>query len=93
MPAVLALAVINAVVWGAFIAIAPGSHFAWPGSYKFWWFDDVPWAVQIFSVVVPVLFAALHLKRVSGFKNGSIVVLAATLLAILPYAACSGGGV
>ena len=93
MRAVLALAAINVVVWGAFLAIAPGSHFALPGSYKFWWFDDVPWAVLIVSVVVPVLFTTLHFKKFSGFKSGSIVVLAATLLAILPYAACSGGGV
>ncbi len=93
MRAVLALAVINAVVWGAFLAIAPGSHFALPRSYKFWWFDDVPWAVLIVSVVVPVLFTTLHFKKVRGVKSGSIVVLAATLLAIFPYAACSGGGV
>jgi hypothetical protein len=93
MRAVLSLAVINAVVWGAFIAFFPGTHFAWPGSYRFWWFDDVPWAVLIVSVVVPVLLATSHFKKVSGFKSGSIVVLTIILLGILPYAACSGGGV
>jgi len=93
MRAVLAFVVINAVVWGAFVAISPGPHFAWPGPYKFWWFDDVPWTVLIVSMVVPVLLATPRFRKVSGFKSGLIVVLTTTLLAILPYAAYSGGGV
>ena len=93
MRAILALATINSVVWGAFVAFAPGSHFALPGSYNYWWFDDVPWLVLIIAVFVPILLLALRLKGVGGFKSGSIVVLAVTLLAVLPYAACSGGGV
>ena len=93
MRAVLALATINAVVWAAFVAFAPGSHFALPGSYQYWWFDDIPWFILIVAAFVPILLMALNLKNVGAFKTGSIVVLAVTLLAVLPYAACSGGGV
>jgi hypothetical protein len=44
-------------------------------------------------VAVPALLGALHLEKVTGFKSWSIGVLTTMLLAILPYAACSGGGV
>ncbi len=93
MRTVLTLAIINAVVWVAFIALFPGSHFAWPNSYKFWLFDDVPWVVLTVSLVVSLLTGLPRFRNVGGLKLGLIVVEATTLLALLPYAAFSGGGI
>jgi len=93
MRTVLALAFANFVVWGTFLATFPGSHFSWPGSYKFWWFDDLPWAVLAPSVAVPVPLALSRYHAVRWLKVGLIVVTITTLLAFFPYMACSGGGV
>jgi len=93
MRAIFVLAILNIAVWGAFVAIAPGSHFALPGSYKFWWFDDVPWAVVIASVIVAILLTIPKFRGISGFKKVSVALLVGMLSGILPYVACSGGGI
>ncbi len=93
MRTILALSVSNIILWGLFVMVFPGEHFALPGSYEHWWFDDIPWAAMFIAIAVASLYSILRLGRIVGFKNGSIFVLGITLLAILPYAAFSGGGV
>ena len=85
MRTVLVLALVNALVWGASILLLPGSHFAWPGSYKFWWFDDVPWAALTLSAIATLAILSPRLKKTYGFKGGSIVILATASFAVLPY--------
>ncbi len=70
MRVAMTLAVTNVVVWGGFIAFAPGTHFAWPGSYKFWWFDDVPWAFLTAAMITFVILAIFRSRRENGPKNG-----------------------
>jgi hypothetical protein len=93
MRKVLVLATINAILWGALVAFAPGSHFARLSSYKFWWFDDAPWASLIVSVIVPVLMTPVHFRNSADFKRAAIIAEVILLLAIMPYLAMSGGGI
>jgi hypothetical protein len=93
MRAVLALAALNALSWGTFLAAFPGSHFAWPGSYPFWAYDDAPWVVLAISVVAPLALVASRLRAVPSLIGTAATVTIFTLLAFLPYVACSGGGV
>jgi hypothetical protein len=87
------LAVLNTAIWGAFIAILPGTHVAWPGSYKFWWFDDVPWAFLAISIAALFLATVSPLRRAKVLGGVLITMLTIALAAALPYAAFSGGGV
>ncbi len=89
----MTLAVINILAWGAVIAFSPGTHFAWPGSYRFWWFDDVPWASLTAVTIALVMLAIWHFRRNDEHKSGIAILLVITLAAILPYEAFSGGGV
>ena len=89
----MTLAVINLIVWGALIALLPGTHFAWPGAYKFWWFDDVPWTILTASTIAPVLLKVSPFGSDRRVKMGAAILLTITLVTALPYAACSGGGV
>ena len=94
MRTVLVLAALNAAIWGAFLAVSPGSHYsAWPGSYRSWWFDDIPWAALLVSVVAPVLLTLPRVRLVRWVKWGLVAITTATMIAFLPYAALSGGGV
>ena len=93
MRALLALTTLNVVAWGAFVAIFPGSHFAWPSSYKFWWFDDLPWCVMAAAIMAALLIVGLHLQQIRGVSRVMMAGLTITLLALLPYIALSGGGV
>jgi uncharacterized ion transporter superfamily protein YfcC len=89
----MALTVLNIVIWGAFIAFLPGSHFALPGAYRFWWFDDVPWAFLIFAVIALCLLKISPLGSAKVFSRVLIALLAIALATTLPYVALSGGGV
>jgi hypothetical protein len=91
--AVLLLAALNAVVWGAYLAFTPGSHFTPPSSYFGWWFDDLPWTVLFVSGALPALLVVSRLCDIGGLKACLIVSTSISLVAILPYAALSSGGV
>ncbi len=93
MRVVTILAVLNAAIWCSFLVFFPGSHFAWPGSYKFWWFDDVPWAALLITLIAPVCLIILPAKMGSTLKVGLVGLLIITLATVVPYAAFSGGGV
>lgn len=92
MRLIVILGAINIMACGLLITLAPGTHFSWPNSYKFWWFDDLPWAALLISIAAVALLAIPNFRTAAGARRIA-PVLAVTLLALLPYVACSGGGV
>ena len=89
----IALAVLNVTAWGLLLAILPRSHFASPGAYLYWWFDDLPWIIFLGSMFICCLLMIPQLCGSRELKRIITAVAACALFAVLPYIAFSGGGV
>lgn len=92
MWAIGVLAVLNVIAWGGTMLTRPYARIVLPGSYPYWWYDNIPWIAFALTIVSIVYALGRHANRNAALRGKITTILAVALVGFLPWACVSGAG-